>query len=740
MNDWSRALPARRAWTSAFSKASARAPHCAAIQCTSASRHHAFARPSSSPSWSNTEIASSAVLRRASVPRPGFSRPWIVACSSLARSSSLRSPAAAAPSIARERIASALTSSPRSKSALPSSGANSSRALSSSRRRSVARVSSPAAAGASPRASARRPADASRSAAFVAIGTDQILADERREQLVEGRSFRQQCSDVFSGEELADHGGTLEDAALTEGQLIEAGGEESLDRRRGLHVGKLVHRAPTPVFPLKATTVDEHGEHLLDEERVALARGHELRDALGGRLAEQVPDQPLDLVVPQRLEQDRSRVDLPTAPCGALVEELGPREADKEDRRVARPVGEVLDEVEERRLGPLHVVERHYDRSLLRQRFDQLPHRPERLLVRGVALPEAGGGCEPVDDDLGLGLACEERGQLRASVLRRVAWADRGGLADELRERPEGDALAVGHAAAHQDARLFAELREELVHEPRLPDARRAEDREEMAGVLVDGPPESLLKEGELALSADERRVEPPSERGRAGDDSEQAPRVDRLRLSLQGQRLDRLGEYGIPYESVRRVADQDLAGARRRREPLRQGDRVPGGKGLPLGRIAGDDLAGVDSRADGELDPVLAAQLFVQAPERLAQLRGRPDCAQSVVFVHDRDPEDGHHGVADELLDGATVALEHEAHLDEVARDDAAVGLGVELLAERGRVDDVREDDRHGLPHLARGGGLLQGRATGAAESRARGVRLATAGTGGHVLSECRT
>ena len=51
------------------------------------------------------------------------------------------------------------------------------------------------------------------------------------------------------------------------------------------------------------------------------------------------------------------RVQLAAAPAGAQLEQLGPRQTEDEQRRVARPVGDVLDQVEERRLGPLQVVE-----------------------------------------------------------------------------------------------------------------------------------------------------------------------------------------------------------------------------------------------------------------------------------------------------------------------------------------------------------------------------------------------
>ena len=49
-------------------------------------------------------------------------------------------------------------------------------------------------------------------------------------------------------------------------------------------------------------------------------------------------------------------------------------------RRVPRPLGDVLDEVEERRLTPVDVVEDDHERTLPRERLEQSPHRPEALL------------------------------------------------------------------------------------------------------------------------------------------------------------------------------------------------------------------------------------------------------------------------------------------------------------------------------------------------------------------------
>ena len=69
----------------------------------------------------------------------------------------------------------------------------------------------------------------------------------------------------------------------------------------------------------------------------------------------------------------------PATPPGARPE-LGAGEAEQQDRRAGREQGDVLDEVEERLLAPLDVVEQADERRLL---LEQLAERPGDLLGRG---------------------------------------------------------------------------------------------------------------------------------------------------------------------------------------------------------------------------------------------------------------------------------------------------------------------------------------------------------------------
>ncbi len=138
-----------------------------------------------------------------------------------------------------------------------------------------------------------------------------------------------------------------------------------------------------------------------------------------------------------------------------------------------------------------------------------------------------------------------------------------------------------------------------------------------------------------------------------------------------------------VAGEPVGRVGDEDLARLRGRLESLRDDDRVARDERLAARRIAGDDLAGADADPDLEPQPERLLELVVQGREAVAHLERGSQRPQRIVLVQDGSPEDGHHGVADELLDRAAVALERRSHLVVVARHHAPHQLGVAHLAE---------------------------------------------------------
>jgi hypothetical protein len=325
----------------------------------------------------------------------------------------------------------------------------------------------------------------------------------------------------------------------------------------------------------------------------------------------------------------------------------------------------VLDQVCERLLAPLDVVEDDDQRPLCRGLLDGFAERPGQLLCgrRGLLLPE-----QRADRD-------------RGGLVRRQQLE----LLEHLDHRPVRDPVAVGKAAAPDDRRGAA--LEELGDEARLPHACVPDDRQQLAPALGSHALPCGPQVGELAPTPHEQRLVPPLRRP---VHAEEPVGGKRLGLAFQRERHDWIDVDRVADERERRRSEQHVA---RRRSLLQAGrdvDRISGCQPL-FG--AGHDLPGV--HADTRLD----AELW----ERRAHLRRRAHGPQRVVLVRDRHAEDGHHGVADELLDAAAVTLDDVLHALEVAREQPSECLRVGRLTQRRRASDVAEQDGHGLPLLPR-------------------------------------
>ena len=115
---------------------------------------------------------------------------------------------------------------------------------------------------------------------------------------------------------------------------------------------------------------------------------------------------------------------------GRIVEQLGTREADDQERR-PHEVGQMLDEVEQRRLRPVDVLEEEDERLHVGDALHHLAGRPGDLLRAALAverLHEAGGEAEHVRDCL-LGAALAE---LLERLLERIVVGDAGSRLDHL--------------------------------------------------------------------------------------------------------------------------------------------------------------------------------------------------------------------------------------------------------------------------------------------------------------------
>ena len=427
-------------------------------------------------------------------------------------------------------------------------------------------------------------------------------------------------------EELALDRSPLEHGALARIELVEPRGEQCFQRRRDLDVG----------------LVGCHRDHLGEEEGVPSARRRDSRAEQLGRAVEELADG----ILREWLEPKRDR------PLCAAVEEFRAGDAEEQDRGAGREQPDPFDEIDERVLGPLDVVEHGDERSLL---FEQLAKRPGDLLGARclVALAEQGADRRGGD---GVG-------------------GKRAELFDHLDNGPVRDSLAVGEAAAVDDPGI--DRRERLDDEPRLPDSGIPDDRDQLAPLLRLRALPGLPDGRELALTADEACLVAAL---RCGKRVHEAERRHRFRLALQLERLDRLDLDRSAYELEGRLADQDLARIGGVLEPRGDVDRVPGRQSL-LG--ARDHLPRV--HADPSLHPELR--------KRLTHLHRSPAGPQRVVLVHRWNAEHRHHRVADELLHRASVRLDDSLHPLEVAGEQPLQRLRVDRLAERGRADHVAEE-----------------------------------------------
>jgi hypothetical protein len=172
-----------------------------------------------------------------------------------------------------------------------------------------------------------------------AVRPEELLADQRTDQAgcLAAKVLGEQVPNRAGVELLADHGGAFDRAALVVGQAFETGGEERGDGGRDRDRAEIARRDPRAVLPDQHPVVDQHREHLLDEERVAAGRLGQPVRRLGRQTgaAEQVRDQFGRRLRVEGLEEQRRGVQFAAAPFRPSVEELRASGAHEHDRGVA---------------------------------------------------------------------------------------------------------------------------------------------------------------------------------------------------------------------------------------------------------------------------------------------------------------------------------------------------------------------------------------------------------------------
>src|SRR5688572_1478099 len=93
------------------------------------------------------------------------------------------------------------------------------------------------------------------------------------------------------------------------------------------------------------------------------------------------------------------------SPAGPALEKMMAGETDDEDR-AGEPVGQILDEIQEGRLGPVNVFDYDDEGPGIGRRLDELADRPEGLLEgRRLLVAHPNDRAKPVHDRILVGLS-----------------------------------------------------------------------------------------------------------------------------------------------------------------------------------------------------------------------------------------------------------------------------------------------------------------------------------------------
>ena len=408
----------------------------------------------------------------------------------------------------------------------------------------------------------------------------------------------------------------------------------------------------------------------------------------------------------ERLEEERGEAALRRAPRRPPLEQLRAGGRDDEDRPVARPVEQVLDEVEQRIVGPVQILEEQDRRRRIGKALEEDAPRAEQVLLvaRAARLQPEQLGQARLDEAPLFGIRdvlIQRRPQLRQGGRALLVLDDAGAHPDHLGQRPERDAVAVGEASASMPPDVGGQAVDvllELPGQPRLADASDADHGHQVRSTLIGRGVIELLRQPKLGITAGEWRLDlaRPHRPADEPNDAHGSPQVDRQGLALHLLGPDRLvvdrGLGGLH----RVVADEHVARLSRRLDPRCRVDDVAGNHPLVRriqrdGRFAGEDAGAGSERRD--------ADLFSQGLDRLGQLERGPHGPLGVVLVRHRRAPHRHDRIADELLDHAAVAPDQAATGLEVPGQEVANLLRVAGLGERRESDEVREHDRDEPP-----------------------------------------
>ena len=267
--------------------------------------------------------------------------------------------------------------------------------------------------------------------------------------------------------------------------------------------------------------------------------------------------------------------------------QLRARCAENQQRHPVGPVREVLEEGEQRVVGPVEVLEDENRRPRLCPGLDRAAPGGEGLLLRGGLAAGPDERPQAVLEPCAVGIVRWKRlPKLGGRRVGRVRLEDAALCLDDLPERPEGDPVAVGKAATlapTDEPGAILDVLEELRAQPALSHPRLAHQRYELAGALLVGTLERADQRRLLELAANERYGMGAGHiRAEAGSGTERAEQRQRLRLPLHSDRRQLL----VVEDALRRTVRLLGAG-----DPVHRGGALQARGGV-------DDVPGDDAFA----------------------------------------------------------------------------------------------------------------------------------------------
>ena len=214
--------------------------------------------------------------------------------------------------------------------------------------------------------------------AGVGLDAQYLLAHQRRQVRLDGRLVASaHRGDRRHAERLADDRGILEQGPLLRREPVQPGRDERVKRLGDRQVLDGADRAVHTLLFHEQPTVEQHANRFHRVERHTFRA---IQDRLAHRIG-QTGDQPVEqllhVLAAQRLEVHRRHAAPSRRPRREPVGDLRPGQRHDEDGEASRPVQQVLDEVEQRGVGPLEVLEDHHHRVALRDPLEEPPPRPE---------------------------------------------------------------------------------------------------------------------------------------------------------------------------------------------------------------------------------------------------------------------------------------------------------------------------------------------------------------------------